>query len=124
MMTGVQNIALVDVYLLNTSYDDPSGEYSMFMFKEGRNLVISNLTAQKHIGSMFVMSNMITVNINNCHFAELMTSKDSSSRVQSFLNLTVVDSLNEKDDVDVTLIEFNVNVISMLYDYLISLGVH
>ena len=124
ILTGVENTTLKDIYLFNTSYYGPSGEYSMFMFEKGRNLIINNFTVQNHIGPMFMMSNMITVNMDNCYFTNLMTSTDSSNQAQSFLNLTVDDSLNQKGNVEVTFTSFNVNVRHISDDYLISLGIY
>ena len=112
ILTGVENTNLTDIHLVNTSYSYSGGEYSVFMFKEGRSLVISNLTVKNHIGSMFVVNNMINVNMTSCYFAEIITLTNLTQQMQSFLNLTVDDSVAKKDNLTVTLTGFNINVIT------------
>ena len=118
-MTGVSNTTLIDIRLFNTSYNDPSQEYSMFSFDQSENLVINSIAAQKHQGSMIAIHNVGILNISDCGFTELTTLTTSTNQAQAFLNITIEDLLGQ-EDVRVVLENFNVNVPPLLTLLLIS----
>ena len=118
-MTDVSNITFIDIDLCNTSYIGPSQEYSMFSFEQSESLVISTLVAQKHQGSMFVIHNIVSMNISDCNFTGLSTSTNSTNEAQVFLKIIVDDTLGE-EGVVMLFENFNVNVLPRLRLLLIS----
>ena len=108
VMEGVSSITLKDIRIYNTSYNDASQDYSMFSINQGQDLVINSIVAQEHQGSMFALNNIVDVNMTNCHFTSLTTLTSRTSRAQSFMNITVDNTL--EGNVFVVLDNVNINV--------------
>ena len=109
IMDGVSNVTLKDISIYNTSYNDASQDYSMFSINQGQDLVITNIVAQEHQGPMLALNNIEDINMNNCHFTGLTATANRTSQAQSFMNITVDDTL-ERKDVSIVLDNVNINV--------------
>ena len=114
VITGARDIIFTNIKLSNTSYNNSNGDYSVFLFEQAANLNINNIISQDHLGSMFIINNIASVNMTDCYFNDLTVSTDLVAQSQSFLELTVDDGF-QGQDATIIFDSFNVNVLFTIF---------